>query len=134
MAIFRVGQQHAGEEGTKAHGYARHLHQPGGSHHHQQCGSRGQIGLPGFRHGAEHRPQQVASADHHHRDAADDLQQVGQIAAGHGFIGMRTKERNHGDQRNCRDVLEQQDGEGQPAIGCGQLFTLGENLQTEGGG
>ncbi|MOA00544.1 hypothetical protein D3C78_1199140 [compost metagenome] len=34
MAIFRVGQQHTGEEGTKAHGYARHFHQPGGSHHH----------------------------------------------------------------------------------------------------
>ncbi|MCY1536217.1 hypothetical protein D9M68_716630 [compost metagenome] len=42
--------------------------------------------------------------------------------------------RQQGDQRDGGDVLEQQDGEGQAAMGAGQLLALGEHLQAEGRG
>lgn len=133
VAVLRVGQQQAGEEGTEGHGHAGQLHQQRGTHHHQQRGGGGHVLQLGLGDDAKHRAQQVAATDHHRGDAADHLEGLGQFAA--AGVAVRTAEqRDHGDQRDRRDVLEQQDGEGQAAMGLGQFLALGEDLQAEGGG
>ncbi|MDT4847082.1 hypothetical protein FQZ97_811290 [compost metagenome] len=134
VAVFGVGQQQAGDEGAERHGHPGQLHQPGGAYDHQQCGGGGDFLQAGLGDDAEHGPQQIAPADDHCAHAAHHLEQVHQgVAVGFQLIGAGDH-RQQGYQRDGGDVLEQQDGEGQAAMGAGQLLALGEHLQAEGRG
>ncbi|MNJ48255.1 hypothetical protein D3C77_434450 [compost metagenome] len=134
MAVFRVGQQQAGEEGAQGHGNAGFFHQPGSADHNQQRGGGGHFPQAGAGHGAEHRAQQVAATDDDHGDAGEHLQAMLQAVAIAGVRAAGGQQRHQGDQRDRGDVLEQQDGERQAAVRGVELLALGQALQAKGGG
>ena len=72
VAVFRVGEQHAGEERAERHRDAGELHQPRGADHDQQRRRGEHLGRARARGRAEHRAQQVAAADHDGGDRRDD--------------------------------------------------------------
>jgi len=68
MPKLAVGQQHAGQEGTKAHAQAHRFHQPGGTGHYGQAGRSENFHHPCPRDDAEQVTQSEAAAHHHQRD------------------------------------------------------------------
>ncbi|MNN71387.1 hypothetical protein D3C81_1873180 [compost metagenome] len=131
MAILGVGQQQAGEEGAKGHGNTHQFHQPGRADHHQQRSGGGDLRQRGLGHHAEHRPQQVTPADHHHGDAGQHLQAMVQVFADAGAVIATGQQRHHGNQGDRGDVLEQQDCERQSPVGAGQFLAFSQALQAE---
>ncbi|MNL12766.1 hypothetical protein D3C87_1336420 [compost metagenome] len=134
MAVFGVCQQQAGKKRAEGHGNARQIHQPGGSHHHQQCSGSGHFRQAAFGDHAEHRAQQVATADHHNGNADQYAQTLIHVVDGRGVLIAASQQRHHGNQRDRGDVLKQQNRKGQASMGAGQLLAFGQALQTERGG
>ena len=59
VAVFGIGQQHAGEECAERHLDSGKLHQPRGAEHDQQRGRGEHFGNLRARDDAEHRSQQI---------------------------------------------------------------------------
>ncbi len=116
VAVFRIGEQHAGEERAERHRDADEIHEPRRADHDQQRGRREHFGRAGARSRAEHRTQQIAAADDDDRDRDDHAQRRERTRAG---VRRRMRHRERRDQREDRDrgdVLEQQDREAEPAV------------------
>ena len=131
VAVFGIGEQHAGEERAERHRDADQIHDPRGADHDQQRGRREHLGRAGARSRAEHRTQQIAAADDDDRDREDHAQRGERTRAG---VGRRMRHRERRDQREDRDrgdVLEQQDREAEPAVRAGQLLAFGKDLQID---
>ena len=133
VAEFGIGQQHAGEESAQAHRQAAELHQPGGTDDDQQRGRGENFGHLRPGHGAEQLPQQQATADHDQRDHAERLEHRipgrRRLRGGLGFA----EQRDQGEQRDRHEILQEQDGESEPAVAGGQLLAFGQDLQADGG-
>ena len=130
MPVLGVRQQHAGQKRAKRRRQAGHLHQQRNAHHHQQRSGGKHLHRISLRHETEHWPQQVATADYHrhdHPDRAQHAEQVDMLRRGGGH------QRHHGDQRNRRQILEQQDREHLTPIGRPDFLAFGQDLQAEGG-
>ena len=133
VAEFRFRQQHAGQERAEARAQTGELHQPGAAEHHQQGGGGEHLGHAGARDHPEHVAQQVATAEHQRGDRGHRLRHR-QPAVALARGGMRAEQRDRGQQRDRREVLEQQDGEREAAVFGGQLLALGQQLQADRGG
>ena len=85
------------------------------------------------RHESQGVAQEVAAADGDERDRAD---RPGDVEPGHPVPGATVHSRKQGQEgqdRDHREVLEQQDREGQAAVASGEFTALGERLQGKGG-
>ena len=132
VPVFRVGQQHAGQECAQCHGNARLLHQPARAQHHQQRGRDGYLQGAGPGNHAEEGPQQIASAHHHQGDHQQHAPERGQHLQATAGSDCLVEQGDHGNQRDCGNVLEQQDGKGKSPRRRLQLLALGQDLQAEG--
>ncbi len=134
MTVLGVGQQQAGEKRAQRHGHPHQFHQPRRAYHHQQ-GRGGRDFLDfGLGDDTEHWTQQIASANHYDGNAAEYAQAViDAFASVHCMIGSGQK-RHHGNQRDRRNVLKQENGERHPAVRAIQLFAFRQALQAEGRG
>ncbi len=75
VAVLRIGQQHAGEEGAERHGQARALEAPGDAQHQQQREGGEDLALARARDVAEHRPREEVAA---HQRGGDHRDREGQ--------------------------------------------------------
>ena len=130
VAVFRVGQQHTGDEGAQRHGEAGKLHQQGGADHHQQGGAGEYLAAAGAGGEAEQRPQQQPAADDQAGEGADGHQDL--LEHRHEPPRQQVLGGQQGDEGQHRDrgqVLEEQQGEGVAAVSALQLVALPQQLQ-----
>ncbi|MCY1238940.1 hypothetical protein D9M72_517010 [compost metagenome] len=136
MPVFRIGQQHAGQEGPQRHRQSDRIHHQRDADHQQQRKRGEHLAHVGARDKAQRRPNQVAAADHHRADHRHRLH------AGHPASGARTGaagslDGKQGQQRDHRDggnVLEQQDAEAGGAGRRAEQVALGQRRQRDRGG
>ena len=132
VAVFRIGQQHAGEKRAQRHRQAGLLHEQGGAHHHQQGGGDEHFVAVGGGRQAQIGTQQQAPDE-------DDRQHHGRCARRAGpvpalVVGAGAEQGQDGQQRNRGQVLEQQDGKRGTAVVGGELLSLRQHLQRQRGG
>ncbi len=136
MTIVRSGKQDTGEERAKRHRHAGKLHQRGSPEHDQKGRRRHDLARAGTGEQRQERIEQVAPGDHHGgytaADAADRDQGLGKIRD--SGIGAGCEQRQQGEDRHHRHVLEQQDPKGALAIGLLQLAALLQDFQRDRGG
>ena len=131
VAVFGVGEQHAGDERAERHRDADQIHDPCRADDDEQCGRREYFRRGGARGRAEHRPQKVTAADDDHRNRDDHAQRRQRAGAG---VGRRMRDRERRNQREDRDsgnILEQQDRKAEPAVRGADFLALGEDLQID---
>ena len=135
MPVVRLGEQHAGQERAERHRHAGLLHQQRGAQHHQQRRGGHHLARAGLRQQPEERIEQIAAGDDDHRDGADDPRHGAQAVhePGRRALAALRQQRQRGEQRHDRHVLEQQDGEGALAVDLLELAALFENLQGDRG-
>ncbi len=134
MTVFGVGQQQASKKRAQRHGHSHQFHQPRCAYHHQQGrGGRNFLDF-GLGDDPEHRAQQIAPANHHNGNAAQHAQTVVDAFAGVHRVVSPGQKRHHGNQRDRRNVLKQQNRERHPAVRAVQLFAFRQALQAEGRG
>jgi hypothetical protein len=111
VAVFRIGQQHAGHEGAQRHRHPDPLHQQADRDHQQQGEGGEDLARVGAGDDLQQRAHQVAAAEDQAAQHADHLQRrEPEVAARAGVVG--DAEQGHdGDHRDRGDVLEQQDRE-----------------------
>ena len=135
VAEVRLGEEKAGEERAHRHREADFLHQRRGAEHHEE--RRGRHDFAGAAAGQNpEQPVQAVTADQHDGDdggegLADDEKGLGQ-----GTLGRcpgRGEQRQKGEDRDDRDILEEQDREGALAIGRLHVVALAEHLQRDRG-
>ena len=131
VAEFGIGQQHAGQERAQARAQAGQLHEPGDAQHHQQRGGGEHLGHARARDDAEQVAQHQPAAEDHDRDGADGVEHH---RPGQRFVLRAAQQRDRGQQRDRHQVLEQQDGEAEPAVFAGQFLAFGQQLQADRGG
>ena len=135
MAEIRFREHQAGEEGAERHRHARALHQQRRAEHDQQGRCRHHLARSGIGQPAEERIEQITAGEHDGRNRAGheaDRHQRFAPAADFGRVARR-KQRQQGEQRHDRDILEQQDGDGALRVGLLELAALFEDLQRDGG-
>ncbi len=128
---LRIGQQHAGQERAQAGAEAGFLHEPGGAQHHQQCGGGEYFRAAGARDDAEHLAQHRSPAQDHHGQRTEGH---GSVFPAKGLVLHPAQQRDGRQQRNRDQVLEQQDGEPEPAMVAVDRLVLGQQLQAHRGG
>ena len=126
VAIFAVGEQHAGNERAERHRQADRVEEQGRADHDQQRRRRECFLRAGAGDDAQRRAQCVApDGDHDHRGHERQRDRLPFERR-----GARAAEHGQDDEgRHDRQVLEQQDRERGAAVLRGQLAALGEHLQ-----
>ena len=128
MTITGFSQQHAGEESPERHGQARGLGGKADAEHHEQCRGREYFRVTADRHGFK-QPAQDQAADQHDRTQGEyRLERChAKRLADSGFVADEGQ--GHDQQRTDRQILNDQDGKGRPAMARCQFATFGKQLQ-----
>ena len=131
MPVFRTRQQHTGQKSAQRHRQADLRHQLGNSQHQQQ--GKGRKHFSGVRRGdqTQSRPCQVAA---YHDDAGDGGDRLQGVQPGSTCCcGVGGKQWNGCKERDCRNVLKQQDGEGAAPGRRWQKVAFAHGLHGDGG-
>ena len=133
VPVLGPGQEHAGEKGAQRHGHAGRRHQLRDADHQQQREGREELAHARLRDEPHRRPREVA-ADHDHpgHRGKGDAEALPVARAGGRRAGREQGDER--DERDGRDVLEQEDGEGRAAGGRGELVALRHRLHGDRGG
>ena len=139
VAVFALGQHHAGEEGAECRREADELHQQRDADHHDEREADEDLAHAGVGDEAEQRPREEAAGQHDDGDGGEHgqgLRPAGQIADQRGVMRVmrlrRGEQRQQGEDGDDRDVLEQQHREAGLAGGGLEEAALVEALQHDG--
>ena len=131
MPVLGARQQQPGQEGAQRHGDAGQHHEIAGAQQNEQGGGDEQLRAAGLGDHAVDRPQQKAAGQQRQAHGGRRLQsRQPQRQQKTGAFGAQ--ERHQGQQGDDRQVLQQQDGEGDTAEAGRQLAPLHQHLQHEG--
>jgi hypothetical protein len=129
VAVLRIGQENAREKRAEGHREADFLHRERGADHDQERPGRRQLVAFGRGDHAEHGPQQVATDEHEADDRPEGDGHAHRSALGRRRrAGANREERHHGEHRDGREILKQEDTEGFLAVLRGELVFLAEEL------
>ncbi len=135
MPVVRFGEHHAGQECAERHRHAGLLHKEGCAQDHEQGGGGHHLARAGLGEQSEEWVEQVAPGDDDQCDRGGnrgDRAQAVAEAALHA-IAFRGEQRQGGEQRHHRHILEQQDREGALPIILLELAALFQDLQCDRG-
>ncbi len=132
VPVFGIGQHHAGQERAERRRQSGGGGEQRGAGDDEQSGGGEQFRGTGAADGAEQRLHQEAAAGQDQQDRGDAFAHLepGQRAGHRVAAGQQRHQR---DQRNERQILEQQHGEGVAAGGGGQQISLPQQRQHDGG-
>ena len=132
MPVFRIGKQDAGKESAQRHGNAHLVQQPCRAQHHQQGACREHFRNLRACSTAEQRAQQQPPTDDDGSDNKHLAQHVQHVRQCAGRCVPGGKQWHQGQDGNRCHVLQQQDGECEPAMSAVQLLAFGKDLQADG--
>ena len=132
MPVLGLGEQQSGEEGAQRHGKAGHGEDQARPQYDQQGGGNEQLGTAGRGDQTVDRPQ-YRPADDDGDDQRDNGLQARLADRRQQGGPLLVQQRHQDQQRHDDQILEQQDGEGHGAVGCGPLAALGQQLEDERG-
>ena len=140
MAVFALRQHDAGEEGAECCGKPDELHQECDAHHHEEGEAHEDLADPRIGDEAEQGAREEAASQHDRRHGSEHgerLRPARQVADEAGAVIImrlgRGEERQEGEDRDHRDVLEQQDREGGLPGGGLEEAALRQALQHDRG-
>ena len=128
MAVFRIGEKRAGDEGPERRRQPGSLHDQGDADHGEQRARGHGLAHAGRGDEAIKPGEKETPDDHDAEDGADGQDRRAEIH-GRALGAAGDEQRHQRDQGDGREVLEQQNGEGEPAVPRGQLALLLQQLQ-----
>ena len=133
VPVLGLGEQHARQERAERHREADKIHQQ--RHTDDREEGRGREDLVGaeLRHQPQDVAQQIVSAEDHECDHAHRLDDADPQRPAFGARGRGRQQRQKGQHRDHRDVLEEQDGKGEASMAGRKLVAFGQRLQAKGG-
>jgi hypothetical protein len=135
MAVFRVGEHHAGEERTQRHRHADRLHQRAHAEYEKQREGDEDIALTRAGDNAQQWAQQKVAGDDQHGDQRKAAPQRHPVQAAARLLRREQPEQQ--DERNDGEVLKQQHREARLAARRGEqalLLQRGERDRGRGHG
>jgi hypothetical protein len=132
VAEVASADHHAGDERADRQGEAGEICEIGGSEGHEKRRQKEQLARAGPRRAGKHRPDKRAGDDGDGREG--DCRPPETLYEIEGIDGRLSRPVVHGDEQgNRRDILEQQDADGETAMLAGDLALLGELLHGDSG-
>ena len=125
-------EQHAGQEGAHGHGKAAELHGQRGAEDDEQGGGGHHLPRPGTGEQGEHRVEQPAAGGDQGGEREQGEADGDPVRAFR--LVPRGEDRDQGQERHDRQVLQQQDGDDALPGGGGDLALLLQHLHGDGGG
>ena len=110
LAVFGFGKKQPGDEGAERHRQAGLIGNNAGRDDHEQGGGDEQIARARRRHQSEQRLQQDAAEHDDDGERQRGLQERPAKAAKHRAAGACREQRNEHQNRNDREILQQQNG------------------------
>ncbi len=133
VAVLGLGDEHAGEEGAEREREPRHLRHPREPEGHQQHEEHEELGGLLARDQVEQRPHKPLPQPQHDREHHGGLHQRDPDGPRDRALGERERGHQH-QERDHREVLEEQYAHHLPAVFAVQLHALGEHLGDDRGG
>ena len=130
IAVFGLGDQHAGEKRSERKRQPRKLGQRGESECHEQKVQHEELGTLLPRDDVEPRPHRLLAGEKDERQRRRRLER-GDREVAHQFAAALPQGRNHDQERNHREILEQQDAHDVAAMRRRDLHLLGEHLRDD---
>jgi hypothetical protein len=129
-AIFRIGEQRAGDKSSQRRRQAGFLHDQGDAYDGEQRACRHRFAHARCRNQTVEPAEQKPPGQDHAHNGADRKDGSTQV---HGrTLGASGGEQRHErDERDGGEVLKQQHGEGEPAVARVDLALLLQHLQRE---
>ena len=129
VAVFAFGEHHPGEEGAERHGQAHRVGEHRAADHQQQREADEDLAQARLGDVLQHRAHQHAPGEH---QRGDEARRLGGVAPAEG-IGLAAEEAEREQQRDHRQVLEQQHRERGLAARRLQQVLLRERGEADGG-
>ncbi len=133
VSVLGLRDQHAGEEGAQREREPGKLGEPGESERGQQHGEHEQLGRLLLGHEVEQRAHHALAQGEHDQQHHQGLHQRQPDRAG-DLVGPERQRRDQHQDRDDREVLEQQHAHDQAAMPGLQLACLRKRLADDGGG